>query len=93
MKKTHLFSTLLVASSLSFSSCGVPGSTGTGTSTTSTATTDALSSILGSLLGGLLSSNMTQQTLIGSWTYQAPEVRFESENLLESPPRVRRSNG
>lgn len=82
MKKTHLFSTLLVASSLSFSSCGVPGSTGTGTSTTSTATTDALSSILGSLLGGLLSSNMTQQTLIGSWTYQAPEVRFESENLL-----------
>ena len=25
---------------------------------------------------------MTEQTIVGTWTYQQPEVRFESENLL-----------
>lgn len=79
MKKTTLFSTAILTTCLCFNSCGTPGTTGT---TTQTTTADAVSGLLGSLLGGLLSSTMTEQTLIGTWTYQAPEVRFESENLL-----------
>lgn len=78
MKKTTLCAAILAAS-LSLSSCGTPGTTGT---TTQNTTAEAVSGLLGSLLGGLLSSTMTEQTLIGTWTYQAPEVRFESENLL-----------
>ncbi len=40
------------------------------------------SSILGNLLGGLLSNTITEQSFVGTWTYQSPQVRFESENLL-----------
>ena len=74
-----------MAASLTLSSCIMPGTTsGTGTTGTTgtTATTDALGAILGSLLGSILTSSLTEQTIVGSWTYQAPEVRFESENLL-----------
>ena len=39
--------------------------------------------ILGSLLSTLLGGATTnKQTIIGTWTYKAPEVRFESENIL-----------
>ena len=39
--------------------------------------------ILGSLLSTLLGNATTnKQTIIGTWTYKAPEVRFESENVL-----------
>ena len=34
------------------------------------------------LLGSLLSKTITERSFIGTWTYQSPEVRFESENLL-----------
>lgn len=78
MKKTSFYAAILAAC-LCLNSCGTPGTTGTSTQTT---TNDAVSALLGSLLGGLLSSTITEQTLIGTWTYQAPEVRFESENLL-----------
>ena len=52
------------------------------TGTTGSTGTDAAASILGNLLGGLLSNTITEQSFVGTWTYQAPEVRFESESLL-----------
>ena len=89
MKKTIL-SVALVATSLLFTSCFGAGTTGTTTTTTPTSTgstvgSDVLSagtSILGDLIGGLLSKTITEKTFVGTWTYQTPEVRFESENLL-----------
>lgn len=39
--------------------------------------------VLGSLLSTLLGGATTnKQSIIGTWTYKAPEVRFESENIL-----------
>ncbi len=89
MKKIIL-SVALVATSLLFTSCFGAGTTGTTTTTTPTSTgstvgSDVLSagtSILGDLIGGLLSKTITEKTFVGTWTYQTPEVRFESENLL-----------
>lgn len=89
MKKTIL-SVAFVATSLLFTSCFGAGTTGTTTTTTPTSTSstvgsDVLSagtSILGDLIGGLLSKTITEKTFVGTWTYQTPEVRFESENLL-----------
>ena len=97
MKKSILTAAILAAS-LSLSSCGttgaaalgsiLSGTTGT-TGTTEAGTTDAGSvlgsagaTILNSLLGSILSSTLTEQSIVGTWTYQQPEVRFESENLL-----------
>lgn len=90
-----ILSVALVATSLLFTSCfgaGTTGTTTTGTTTTTTPTStgstvgsDVLSagtSILGDLIGGLLSKTITEKTFVGTWTYQTPEVRFESENLL-----------
>ena len=97
MKKSILTAAILAAS-LSLSRCGttgaaalgsiLSGATGT-TGTTEAGTTDAGSvlgsagaTILNSLLGSILSSTLTEQSIVGTWTYQQPEVRFESENLL-----------
>ena len=75
-----------MAAALTLTSCTLPTATG-GTSTTSgTSTTDGLIgagvSILNGLLGSVLANNISEQTLVGTWTYQAPECRFESESLL-----------
>ena len=97
MKKNSIFAAIM-AVCLSLSSCGttgaaalgsiLSGTTGT-TGTTEAGTTDAGSvlgsagaTILNSLLGSILSSTLTEQSIVGTWTYQQPEVRFESENLL-----------
>lgn len=84
MKKIFL-SAAIMAATLSFTACG-PGTTSTTTTSTSnSAGTDlatAGSSILGNLLGSILSNTLTEQSFIGTWTYQTPQVRFESENLL-----------
>jgi len=88
MKKTTIFAAIM-AMSLSLTSCFT-----TGTSTGTTTGTDAgsiLGSVLGSqtgsdilnsLLGGLLSQTLTEESIYGTWVYQSPEVRFESENVL-----------
>ncbi|MBQ7495058.1 MAG: DUF4923 family protein [Bacteroidaceae bacterium] len=84
MKHKSLFAAIMAAS-LTLSSCIMPGTTGsTGTTSTTgtTATSDVLGAVLGSLLGSILTSSLTEQTIVGTWTYQSPEVRFESENLL-----------
>lgn len=89
MKKTSLFAGL-IAACLTLSSCFTTG-TGAGTSTTGTDAGSILGSVLGSqaggdilnsLLGGLLTKTLTEESLYGTWVYQSPEVRFESENLL-----------
>lgn len=83
MKKTTLFASV-VAAAMTLSSCTMPA--GSGSTSTASTTTDGLigagASILNGLLGTVLSSTITEQTFIGTWTYQAPECRFESENLL-----------
>ena len=89
MKKTSLFAGL-IAACLTLSSCFTTG-TGAGTSTAGTDAGSILGSVLGSeaggdilnsLLGGLLTKTLTEESLYGTWVYQSPEVRFESENLL-----------
>lgn len=85
--KKNIFSAVILAATLSIAACGPMGTT-TGTASTpatNTAGTDlatAGASILGNLLGSLLSNTLTEQSFVGTWTYQAPQVRFESENLL-----------
>ncbi len=78
--KATIFATILT-----LSGCTTLG-TGTTTGTTgSSAGTDIVSAgaaILENLLGGLLSNTLTEQSFVGTWTYQEPQVRFESENLL-----------
>ena len=85
--KKYFLSTLVLAATMVLASCGLGtnGMTTTGT-TTSTGTTEAVTSagvsILNDLLGSLLSKTITERSFVGTWTYQTPEVRFESENLL-----------
>lgn len=85
--KKYFLSTLVLAATMVLASCGLGtnGMTTTGT-TTSTGTTEAVTSagvsILNNLLGSLLSKTITERSFVGTWTYQTPEVRFESENLL-----------
>lgn len=86
MKKTS-FLACSMAAVLTLASCTIPTSTGTSTGTTTgSATTDGLigvaTSILSGLLGNTLANSITEQTFVGTWTYQAPECCFESENLL-----------
>lgn len=54
---------------------------GMGTGTNTTQQGNVLSSVLNLLLGQ--SNQITQQDLIGTWTYEGPECRFETENLLK----------
>lgn len=57
------------------------GQTANGTNTaTATNTSAAVGNILQSVLGG--TSKMTQQALIGTWTYSKPGCAFTSEQLL-----------
>lgn len=82
----NILSAVILAATLTIAACG-PGATGTtaSTPTSNTAGTDIASagaSILGNLLGSILSNTLTEQSFVGTWTYQSPQVRFESENLL-----------
>ena len=84
--KKNILSAVILATTLTIAACG-PGATGTTASTpaSNTAGTDIASagaSILGNLLGSILSNTLTEQSFVGTWTYQSPQVRFESENLL-----------
>lgn len=84
MKHKALF-TAIIAVSLTLNGCIMPGAAGTGTTAGTGAqntTSDVLGAVLGSLLGQILTSSLTEQSIVGTWTYQQPDVRFESENLL-----------
>ena len=88
--KKNILTVATIATSMLLTSCFGPnlaGTTQTGTTTGTPAistesVTTAGASILGDLLGGLLSKTITERSFVGTWTYQKPEVRFESENLL-----------
>ncbi|MCR5179725.1 MAG: DUF4923 family protein [Bacteroidaceae bacterium] len=97
MKRNIFAALIILAVSLTLSSCGTTGAAALGsilggTTTTDSSTTSssdatsavasAGSTILNSLLGSILSSTLTEQSIVGTWTYQQPEVRFESESLL-----------
>ncbi len=85
--KKQILPIIIVAASLLFTSCGL-GTNGMSTTgaSTSPSTTESVASagasILNDLLGSLLSKTITERSFIGTWTYQSPEVRFESETLL-----------
>lgn len=94
---TILCTALLGASTLSFNSCGSLGGTSTTNNPTasilgglltngssSSSTTAVATNVVGSLLSSLLSGSTTlsQDALVGTWNYQAPDCVFESENLL-----------
>ena len=85
MKKNMLFAAIMAAC-LSLSSCGTTGASALGSILGGTDATSAIgtagASILNDLLGTLLGSTLTEQTIVGTWVYQQPDVRFESENLL-----------
>lgn len=56
---------------------------GSALTTAATGSTNGSANILGSLLSTLLGgTTTTKQTIVGTWNYSAPEVRFESENIL-----------
>lgn len=80
MKKVMM---MMAAAMLLLSSCGTNfgmGNTSTGTTSTTTATTGAaVGNVLQSVLG---LDKMTQQSLIGTWTYSQPGCAFSSEQLL-----------
>lgn len=65
-------------------SCGTLGQGSTIGSTSGSSSSDNSQTMLGSLLSGLIGQAvpLTQKTLIGTWYYQSPDVRFESDNAL-----------
>lgn len=90
MKKNLTFASMLLMSVL-FTSCKAlqyQKDTNTDSSTllsnvlqgnTSQATTDVLGRVLSDLLYG---NTISQDNIIGTWTYSSPKVIFESENIL-----------
>lgn len=87
MKRNYFLAATLCAA-LMLSSCfGSSASTGnllsgTNTGTTTSVLTSAGTSVLGTLLTTLLGNKTTQNSIVGTWTYSAPKVAFESENIL-----------
>ncbi len=78
-------------SALALSSCSslAPNPLASGSSSAPAASSGASSTstagnVLGSLLGGLIGNAVpvTEKSIVGTWVYKSPEVRFESENLL-----------
>lgn len=81
----HVFSFLALSAMMS--GCGMPG-VGTTTSVTNSSTTTQSSGaagILGAVLGAVLGQNnqISQEQLVGTWTYNGAACKFESENLLK----------
>ena len=91
MKKTFLCAVL---ATMMMTGCGTGNSTidqlgsavlndivakGSNSATSSSTTTTTVGNILQSVLG---TSTMTQQNLIGTWTYSQPGCAFTSEKLL-----------
>lgn len=87
MKKIRTIA-VIVAASLTLASCGLgtTGNTTNGGTTNNNSTNGSLLEtgvgILGTILSNLLGSNTSQQSLVGSWTYNGPKIVFESENVL-----------
>ena len=83
MNKKFYYTAILTLC-LILSSCGM-GSTGNITNNnTQDATSNAAAAggLLGSVLSHLLGTATTEESIVGTWTYSAPKVVFESENIL-----------
>ena len=87
MKKLTLLSAF--AALLLLSGCGMGTTSGLpagGSSVTTPATTSVLGStgtnVLGTLLKSVLGNTTSQNTIVGTWTYSAPKVTFQSESIL-----------
>lgn len=77
----------IVAASLSLASCGAGATSALLNSAQANPNTTAAlqqtgAAMVGSLLSNILGATTTQQSLVGTWTYEGPKVVFESENIL-----------
>ena len=98
MKNFKAISVALLATTLSFMSCGFGTTQGTTTGNNNNAALEAGVGVLGALLTGSNTTDATSSLLtgvigslldnaqsgsiIGTWVYQEPAIQFESENLL-----------
>lgn len=93
MKKNLILAAVAVVT-MTLSSCGMLGggaglATANNTANTANLLGTALTGqngttggLLGAVMGQLLQGTTTQASLIGTWTYSAPKVVFESDNVL-----------
>lgn len=96
--KKNILAVACICATMSLSSCGfgtsagniagglLTGALGGGNNGT---VDNTLAATGGSMLGSLLSTVLTggstsQSSLVGTWTYSEPQVRFESQNILAS---------
>ena len=52
------------------------------TTTTSSSTTSLLGNLASSIIGSVLGTQVTEESIVGTWTYSKPAVQFTSEDLL-----------
>ena len=76
-----------IGASMLTSCVSTKGSFSSGSSSASAASSaqsSTASNVLGSLLDGLIGNAVpvTEKSIVGTWAYQSPEVRFESEDFL-----------
>lgn len=84
MRKMYFWAVLLSTVCI-LSSCGTTNPASKTSNQATSTSNGTASSGLGNLLGALLgnSSEVKKADLIGTWNYEAPDCRFESENLLK----------
>lgn len=85
MKKTILL-TLVLTLVLTLQSCGGMGTgqslIAPGNTTAQTSAIGQNTGLLGNLLSSVLQGKTSKETLTGTWNYEGPSVKFESENVL-----------
>ena len=57
-------------------------STSTSTATTTSTSTGLLGNLASSILGSVLGTQVSEESIVGTWTYTKPAVQFTSEDLL-----------
>jgi len=93
MKKITMIAALIFAA-LGFAGCSMLGGSSTSTNNASSnvgsgilgsvlgTNSGSSSSVLGTVLSSLLGNTTTANSIVGTWTYSAPKVVFESESVL-----------
>jgi hypothetical protein len=64
----------------------------TETTTTSSTSTGLLGNLASSFLGSVLGTQVTEESIVGTWTYAKPAVQFTSEDLLTKAGGVAAAN-
>lgn len=57
-------------------------STSTSTTTTTSTSTSLLGNLASSIIGSVLGTQVSEESIVGTWTYTKPAVQFTSEDLL-----------